>query len=156
MDPATPWGLLNPTDISMYAEKSLLFRIWFHSDGDAPGDSSEGLFMDNFFLCTIGAGVEEDDNEDKGFKLWQSSPNPARNKTHIRFSLPKSSDVSLRIYDISGQLVRTLANEPMNAGVNSTLWDTRNSDGKLMPGGIYFYELKVGELKQTNKLILLK
>ncbi len=118
-----------------------------------PYDGWDGF---NVRISVVGAGVEEKHHEVPCWELYRNSPNPMLNKTFIRFSLPKSSEVSLRIYDVSGQLVRILANEPMNAGVNSIMWDARDSDGKLMPGGIYFYELKVGELKKTNKLILLR
>ncbi len=155
MAPNTPWSLFLPVNVSMYAGGALMFRIWLHSDGDAPGDSSEGLFMDDFYLYTKETGVEEEYSE-MSFKLWENLPNPAVNKALIRFSVSKPSDVSLRIYDIAGQLVRILVNEPTEAGVNSVMWDSRDSNGKLVPAGIYFYELKAGELKETKKLILLR
>ncbi len=155
--PYTPWQVFSPTNISMYSGKSLLFKIYVRSDKDAPGDSSEGLFIDDFLLYTQESGVEEDDNKFTKFDLYQITPNPiVNNDALIRFSLPKAKDVSLAIYNASGQLVKTFLDNPMEAGMNSITWDTKDSDGKLVPGGIYFYKLKVGKEEKTNKVILIQ
>ncbi len=133
-------------------------RAWEFTSSWAPSRNKEGLdYMIRVFANYPHAVEEQESNELFGFNLYQITPNPiVNNKALIRFSLPKAKDVSLTIYNVSGQLVKTLLDNPMETGMNSITWDTKDSDGKLVPGGIYFYKLKVGKEEKTNKVILLK
>ncbi|MBI5473272.1 MAG: T9SS type A sorting domain-containing protein [Ignavibacteriae bacterium] len=93
------------------------------------------------------------------FSLEQNYPNPFNPTTTIEFSLPKSSEASLKIFDILGREVATLVNEHLNAGTFKTEWDAKN-----MPSGTYFYRLQAGDASTgsarsfvaTKKLLLLR
>lgn len=87
-----------------------------------------------------------------GFSLQQNYPNPFNPNTKIRFSVPKSASVTVAVYDITGKLVATLANnEFVTAGTKEISFNAAN-----LASGIYFYTLKAGDFTQTKKMILVK
>jgi len=69
-------------------------------------------------------------------------PNPLRSHTQISYALPTAGNVSLRVYDVTGRTVRTLTSGFQKAGNYSVDWDARDSYGKQVPYGIYFYRLE--------------
>jgi len=88
----------------------------------------------------------------EGFALQQNYPNPFNPNTKIRFSVPKSASVNVAVYDITGKLVATLANnEFVTAGTKEISFNAAN-----LASGIYFYTLKAGDFTQTKKMILVK
>jgi len=90
-------------------------------------------------------------NIPQNYSLLQNYPNPFNPSTYIKYQLAKSGFVSLKIYDILGNEVRTLVNETKNAGSYKVKFD-----GSDLSSGIYFYQLKAGEYSETKKMILLK
>ena len=68
-------------------------------------------------------------------------PNPFHGRTQISYALPAASNVSLQVYDATGRPVRTLASGFQKAGIHSVSWDARDTDGKQVPYGVYFYRL---------------
>ena len=80
-----------------------------------------------------------------------SVPNPFNPPITIRYNLPASGFVTLRIYDLSGREIETLVNENQAAGAHEITWAAEG-----LPSGIYFYKLKSGEYTETQKLILQK
>jgi hypothetical protein len=85
------------------------------------------------------------------FVLMQNFPNPFNPSTSINFSLPKSTDVSLKIFNVIGNEVETLVSKRMNAGAHTVQWDAT-----VYSSGVYFYRLQAGEFTETRKLVLLK
>ncbi len=92
----------------------------------------------------------------KEFELCQNYPNPFNPSTKINYSLAKSELVTLTIYSITGQKVRTLVNEVKNAGAHSVLWGGFNDEGQLMSSGVYLYILKSESAVDTKKMIFIK
>jgi hypothetical protein len=88
--------------------------------------------------------------------LAQNYPNPFNPTTTIRFELPATNNVSLSVFNATGQLVRTLANGEFAAGVHQLIWDARDDAGMHAPSGIYYYRMTTGGFSQTRKLLLLK
>jgi enterochelin esterase-like enzyme len=84
-------------------------------------------------------------------ELLGNYPNPFNPTTTIRFSLPNSSRASVSVYDLSGRLVSTLADEVFTAGGH-----TLEFDGTGLPSGIYFARLQTGEVGVTKKMVLVK
>jgi len=87
----------------------------------------------------------------EGFALSQNYPNPFNPSTTIRFSLPKSSYVTLKVYNLLGQEIEILVNGLRTAGTYKVEWNSRN-----LPSGVYFYGLTAGTATATSKMILLK
>jgi len=100
-------------------------------------------------------GVEETRPIPAALHLAQNYPNPFNSVTSIQYTLPRDSFVRLSIYNISGQLVRTLVNRPQKPGNYTVSWDGRNNNGEELSSGIYLYRLDMGEFKDTKKMILL-
>jgi hypothetical protein len=90
------------------------------------------------------------------FALNQNYPNPFNPQTNVSFDLPKSQYVSLEIYNILGQQVKTLASGNFEAGRYAYTWNGTNSRGEDVPSGIYFYSLKTEEFSKTNKMMLIR
>ncbi len=91
----------------------------------------------------------------KEFKLLQNFPNPFNATTQISFALPKDGNVSLKIYNVAGQLVKTY-DSFMTAGYRTITWDGTNKSGDDVASGVYFYNLKAEEFTKTLKMTLLK
>ncbi|HOD65414.1 MAG TPA: FlgD immunoglobulin-like domain containing protein [candidate division Zixibacteria bacterium] len=83
-------------------------------------------------------------------------PNPFNPSTQITFALPQAGPVTLRVYDVQGRLVRTLANGPFDAGVHSVEWNGTDGTGSAVASGVYLYRLSAGETVVTRKMILMK
>ena len=99
------------------------------------------------------------------FALRQNYPNPFNNSTTIRYSVPDAGPAhailrlfgtTLEIYNILGQRVTTIVDEPKQPGNYLVIWDGKNDRGKEVVSGIYLYRLKVGEFIETKKMLLLK
>ena len=88
--------------------------------------------------------------------LAQNFPNPFNPTTKISFGLMEPANVSLRIYDAAGRLVRVLAEGGRAAGAHAELWDGRDGGGNSIASGIYFYRLKAGTFSETRKMMLVK
>src|SRR5258705_1464885 len=80
-------------------------------------------------------------------------PNPARAGTTLRFGLPKESDVSLRAYDVTGRVVRVIAERRMAAGEQRITWDFRDDQGHMVPAGLYLVKMRVGGEVITRQVI---
>jgi len=108
-------------------------------------------------LKKVATGIEEvvGVKPENRFSL-QLSSNPVSNRSTILYNLPISSDVNLAIYNISGQLVKTLTAKTQDAGSYTIIWDGRDNANMRMPSGIFFCRLTAGKFSATEKLILLR
>ena len=103
------------------------------------------------------------------FSLGQNYPNPVREDTSIPYQLPVSSQVTIRIYNTTGQLVRTLEegykvacfygiltrdNSVFSDQKEAAYWDGRDDNGNMAASGIYFYHLKAGSFEAVRKMIV--
>jgi len=83
--------------------------------------------------------------------LGQNAPNPFNPITEIKFTLAASSQVTLRVYNVRGQVVETLASGVRGPGEHHVTWDARQH-----PSGVYFYRLETPDFAETRKMIMLK
>lgn len=88
--------------------------------------------------------------------LEQNYPNPFNPETLIRFGIWAKSEVTLKIYNILGQEVRTVIKKEFSPGYHQVAWDGRDNFGKTLSSGIYLYRVKAGPYSKTKKMILLK
>lgn len=129
-----------------------------HQDGGPTGTGSNWVHLDHVILANGGLtaigntpAVQPSD-----FTLKQNYPNPFNPTTTIAYDLNKSVDVSLKIYNLAGQEIKTLVNEKQSAGSKQVAWDGRDKSGRQVASGIYLYRLEVGNVVQTKKMVLLK
>ena len=108
---------------------------------------------DNIFVS-----VDDDQylGDTDGFSLEQNLPNPFSSHTCIKYSIPKLSNVTINIYDIKGQLVRTLLSGQQPAGQYSVEWNGLNENVNPVNSGVYFYRLQTEDYVETMKMFLLK
>jgi len=90
------------------------------------------------------------------FRLRQNFPNPFNPGTRIFYDIGRPAWVTLRVYNLRGQVVRTLADGPHQSNTYWVYWDGRGEDGRPLPSGIYLYELRVdGRRVAARKMTLL-
>ena len=90
------------------------------------------------------------------YALQQNFPNPFNPATTIQYSLPQAGPVSLKVYDMAGQVVRHLVAQDQVAGSHQVVWDGMDASGAPTANGVYLYELRAGEYRALRKMLLLK
>jgi hypothetical protein len=143
-------ALQNTIQFGMDNTVPLSNRGWEYTGGMAPDRNrsvSNVMFRVNAQAGVL--GVDEGITP-KAFTVSQNYPNPFNAQTNIRFSLTKQSDVSINIYNITGQMVEKISGT-YPAGDNVVTW---NASDKA--SGVYFYRLAVGKDIETRKMLLLK
>ncbi|MDY0127006.1 MAG: FlgD immunoglobulin-like domain containing protein [Candidatus Cloacimonadaceae bacterium] len=103
--------------------------------------------------------LTQDDMEDivpPEFSLKQNYPNPFNPSTTIRYSLPETARVHLDIYNLKGQLVKTLINSEMESGPHSVVWNGKDSNNQAVASGVYFYRISSPNNTQTKRMLLMK
>ena len=88
------------------------------------------------------------------FELGQNTPNPFRPSTTIRFALPTARDVELRVFDLAGRAVKTLADGSLGPGVHTLQWDGTSDRGSRLASGVYFYRLTAGSDRAERKMVI--
>ncbi|MFA7056137.1 MAG: choice-of-anchor J domain-containing protein, partial [Candidatus Cloacimonadales bacterium] len=103
-------------------------------------------------------GTDNDNNEVVvvNTALKGNYPNPFNPETTIAFSTKENGPVSLDIYNIRGQKVRSLVNENRESGDHSVVWNGKDDNGKSVASGVFFYRMKSGKFSSTKKMILMK
>lgn len=81
-------------------------------------------------------------------------PNPSRNVTTVRFTLPRKGEISIDVYDVSGKRVSTATRGKFQSGIHNIVWQRKNEKGVRVPQGIYFIRLKSEGMEAQGKLIL--
>ncbi|MFQ5865038.1 MAG: T9SS type A sorting domain-containing protein [bacterium] len=90
------------------------------------------------------------------FYLQQNYPNPFNPNTTIKFGLPQSNHTILRIINLKGQIIATLVDETLEAGVHAVEWDGTDDRKVPVASGVYLYQIKSGDFIETKKLVLVK
>ena len=121
-------------------------------NGDYPIPPSFGTFKvgDNV------TAVEKDETVPMKFAVAQNYPNPFNPTTTIKYQLPEAGFVSLKIYNMLGQEVRTLVNAEQSAGIFQAVWNGKDNSGNVVASGTYIYRLTAGTNVVTKKMVLLK
>jgi len=138
---------------------SLLYqRDWdlgFPNENDGIDDGAKFL-RDSFFWMGNDLPGVTDAGPVRKNSLAQNYPNPFNPQTTIAFSLKERGHVSLKVYNVNGELVKTLINEQRNSGADTKTWDGQNDAGETVSSGVYFYKLVTSNFTQTKKMVLLK
>jgi hypothetical protein len=109
------------------------------------------VFVNRYeYLSTISDGIPT------AFALHENYPNPFNPTTTLRFDLPEVSDITLTIYNMLGQKVRTFDYQNTSAGYHSVKWNATNDYGEKVGAGVYLYQLQTKDFVKTRKMVLLK
>jgi len=137
------------------------FRFVIDSEGEGHGafvglqpggawDSTEIYYLG----ATTGVGDNGNQNKTHGFRLFQNYPNPFNASSVIEYQLKEDCHVELNIYNLLGRKVRTLESGARSTGPHSSIWNGKDSNGKEVATGVYFYQLRAGDYRETKKLVL--
>jgi len=123
-------------------------------DGNYPSTKMELMLNYLHFFGIESPYVNVDEISNKNFET-RSYPNPFSKQTTIEIFLNEKSNVTLEIFNMNGQKVKTLANKNLNAGKHSFNWNCENDKNTKLPSGIYFYKIQAGNNHSINKLIVI-
>lgn len=135
-------------------------QVRFVASDYAPGSLVEALIDDFEIFGTGGTITSIDDPLTEGlpsrYALRTNYPNPFNPSTLIKYDLPEASNVRLEVYNLLGEVVKTLFNGNQQAGFQSVRWDGTNNSGIQVSSGVYVYRMVAGEYVQSRKMMFLK
>jgi hypothetical protein len=151
------WSQVNLPLDAYAGEPNVKFRFHLVSDWTGAGD---GWYIDDVEINFKPTSVDEEPaSVPTQFSLGQNHPNPFNPSTSIKYTIDNrqtSAPLTLKIYNVRGQLVRVLAEGEAEPGSHQVVWDGRNDKGEEVSSGVYFYRLAVGDEVQTRRMVLLK
>jgi hypothetical protein len=123
--------------------------------------SFENDSVEVYYLSSSNSSVDSPDDEiDLHHSLSQNYPNPFNSATTIQYVISAGKrepvQTTLKIYNILGKEVRELVDAKQHSGFYKVIWDGRNNSGRQVASGLYFYQLRAGEYKETKRLVLIK
>ena len=89
-------------------------------------------------------------------ELKGNYPNPFNPETTIRYSMKEASPVSIEIYNVKGQLVKSLVNTTKESGDHTVVWNGTDNSGRAVTSGVYYYKMNAGKYSSTKKMIMMK
>ncbi len=139
------------------AEGSVQLRF-VKTNGAGPASVAEVWLREAHFDAAHPPKLEESAAIPQAFTLQQNYPNPFNPSTTITFALPKDfrGAVTLRIYNMLGEMVRELVQRDLEAGTYREMWDGLDTSGKRLASGVYLYQLRAGSFAATKKLVMMK
>ncbi|MEZ4652751.1 MAG: FlgD immunoglobulin-like domain containing protein [Candidatus Eisenbacteria bacterium] len=91
-----------------------------------------------------------------GSEALGGGPNPFHESTNIRFQMPESGRVQVRVFTTSGQLARTVFDGSLSGGTHERVWDGTNDQGERLPAGLYFVDVNAAGHRSTRRMVLLQ
>jgi hypothetical protein len=175
MSYTAPWiESVSDTIFSLYHDSVQIVEIGVNAEG-----LPRGIYHDNIIVHSNDAGapdyqipivfqvdtvlpppgVEEEIQVaplPEDFTIALISPNPTREMASISYSIPRREKISLKVYNVLGELVRTLVDEEKESGSYTSVWDGKDSGGRAVAPGVYWSILKTTRFSQARKVILLR
>ena len=116
----------------------------------------EEIFANQHPLEALDVAIAQSGRLPESLALYQNYPNPFNQETVIRYTLPQAGAVSLCLYNQNGRLVNPIFQGNQDRGEHRIVWDGTGESGKLLPSGIYIYELKTGSGDRSGKMSLIR
>jgi Leucine-rich repeat (LRR) protein len=142
-----------PAQFQMLSRMTYVYGVWVTDGKDSTKITGEPrkLYVNRYeYLSTVSEGIPT------VFALHENYPNPFNPTTTLRFDLPEVSDITLSIYNMLGQRVRTFNMNDTPAGYHSVTWNATNDYGDPVGAGVYLYQLRANQFVKTRKMVLLK
>ena len=153
-----------------------LFATGVETEDDADSDAGTGVDVDDDRTDDVRPGDDDNVNRDQDtsdeqdasveepadqvlpdeWMLGQNYPNPFNPTTTIEFSMPVTAGVTVRIYNVLGQVVKTLVNGTLPAGTHRVSWDATDATGASVTSGLYIYRMETTSFQATKTLVLMK
>jgi len=145
-------------DLFDYFTEAGQVRLRFVAEDAGAGGSLVEAAVDDFILLALAGATDVDGDLAVRFvtELDQNAPNPFNPKTQIRFSLRAAGNVSLKVFDAQGRLVRALAEGRLAAGEHQVTWDGTDAQGHSLASGVYLYRLEAEGRTLGKRMVLVK
>jgi hypothetical protein len=153
------WMPTTPDDPSVGQDtNSVAMRSYWYSTTSNWNNVTDGDWIMRTVISTpVGIyDVGSDGTIPAKFELLGNYPNPFNPATEIRFLAPNAGDAKVEIYNVAGQLVKTVFNGRVEAGIRNVNWDGKDTNGNSVSSGIYFYRLSSAGQVDTDRMIMLK
>jgi len=147
------------------SEESVRLEIW-DADRDCIYQSNEtwifhedlavGTPLEPEFITRIPLGIGDQGYIPDVFSLGQNYPNPFNPQTTMGFGLPEDGHVSIRIFNLRGQEIRTLVNSDFSAGYRFVVWNGLDEAGHHLVSGVYLVVMQSGSFREVHKMLMLK
>jgi len=143
--------------LSQYAGQSLYLRFSLSDQSTDDQLTDPGWTLDNIRIIT-GTASPASDATSPGVinALYPNFPNPFYPETTLSFSLGKAQPTKLQIFNLKGQLVKTLVDTTLEQGTHKVVWNGTDSAGNKAGSGIYLYRLETGDYSQSYKMVMMK
>ncbi len=158
----TSWGI-DIVDVSDPTNPELVWTVTSLCESFNVAVDQNYIYLANqhgglSILSAEGLAVEEDTDSVTASTTWlgQNYPNLFNSRTTINYNVAIQGPASLRIYNVTGQLVKALADRPHLPGKYSVVWDGTDGNGKIVANGTYFYQLKTSSISVTKQMVLLR
>ncbi len=112
--------------------------------------------MEASYSVEVFVEPNEDERLPREFWVAQNFPNPFNPETEISYELPKDAHVTLTVYNLLGQRVKTLVDESQGVGRHNVRWGGRDDSGEEVASGVYFYKIQAGDFTVTKKMVLIR
>lgn len=130
------------------------FRIMMQTD---QAETADGIYIDDIRLHAIASYTDESDEVSPVNKIKLSAyPNPFNPTSNISLNLPSTQNISLDVYNIKGQKVKSIFSGKKPKGKHTFVWQGKNNNNQNVASGVYFYKLNAGKQSLTKKILLLK
>jgi len=147
--------------------KPLTARLYFmYTDDHFFGPETQGIGPPGADIFFAAMDIDVSDLEWEGnttdvtvprvAMLNQNFPNPFNPSTTIQFTMPRAGHVSLNVYNVRGQLVRTLVNENRPEGLQSVQWTGNDNNNRTVASGVYFYKIETDGKSEVKRMVLMK
>jgi len=120
------------------------------------GAGGTNVYYDNVWFTAVEERREGRIHPRLTLNLLQNSPNPFQTGTSISYVLPARGKVSLKVYNTTGQVVRTLYDGEQDVGIHTVPWDGLDRFGEQVPAGVYIYNLSTRMGTLSKKLVLVR
>ncbi len=162
------WLTVSPLTGTVVPGDSMMVKAVVNSTGLSGGTylarltiiSNDPVTPTHFAKVTLNVGSIDVDPDavagPKSYALHQNYPNPFNPTTTIKYDLKDAGKVTLKVYNILGQEVRTLVNKNETAGFKSVVWDGKDNAGRMVSSGLYIYRIEAGKFVKSHKMMFLK
>ena len=166
-----PWIVEDPTRGVVKGEDSMFVKFTVNADSIAAGDyniviifasndpvTPEKIIPLNITVQPLTNVAEASTAQaiPTSFTVFQNYPNPFNPETIIKYELPKTSQIVLKVYNMLGQELKTLVNAKQPAGYYNVTWNGKDSSANLLPSGVYIFRIKAGDFVSAKKMILIR
>jgi hypothetical protein len=104
----------------------------------------------------VPTGVDDQDGIPRTFDLEQNYPNPFNPETTIRYQVANTAEVKIQVYNVMGQLVKTLVDRKQAQGNYTIQWNGRNNRGQIVATGVYLLKMQAGDFTKVRKMAFIR